>query len=87
MALDVSFLLVADPSVAYRGVVERIARRAHVDEKSGEPVVQVIVRLDDGIENPRPGAGVVAKIDCGRRSLGFVWLHDAWNSVRRRLLF
>jgi hypothetical protein len=85
--LPVSFLLVGEPGLTYRGYVDRIARRGHVDEKSGKPVVQVVVRLDEAIESPRPRAGVVANIYCGRRSLGFVWLHDAWNSIRRRLLF
>jgi hypothetical protein len=85
--LPVSFLLVGEPGVTYQGYVERIARRAHVDEKNGKPVVQVVARLDEAIDNPRPGAGVVSKIHCGRRSLGYVWLHDAWNSMRRRLLF
>ena len=85
--LFVSFLLVGEPGVKYGGYVDRIARRGHVDEKSGKPVVLVVVRLDEAIENPRPRAGVIAKIHCGRRSLGFVWLNDAWNSVRRRLLF
>jgi biotin carboxyl carrier protein len=87
IAVPVSFLLVAEPGVTYRGFVERIARRGHVDEKTGKPVVRVVARLDEPIEHPRPGAGVVAKIHCGRRSLGFVWLHDAWNSIRRRVLF
>ena len=86
-ALPVSFLLVGEPGVTYQGYVERIERRAHVDEKSGKPVVEVVAQLDEAIDNARPGAAVVGKIYCGRRSLGFVWLHDAWNSVRRRLLF
>jgi hypothetical protein len=85
--LRVSFLLVGELGVTYHGHIDRIARRGHVDEKSGKPVVRVVVWLDEPIKNPRPGAGVVARIHCGRRSLGFVWLHDAWNSVRRRLLF
>jgi hypothetical protein len=87
LSMPVSFLLVAEPGVEYSGFIERIARRGHVDEKSGKAVVQVVVRLDDPIENPRPGASVVGKIHCGRHSLGFVWLHDAWNNIRRRLLF
>jgi hypothetical protein len=33
----------------------------------------------------RPGATVVARIHCGRRSLGFVWLHEFWEAIRLRL--
>jgi multidrug efflux pump subunit AcrA (membrane-fusion protein) len=87
-ALPVSILLPADTSVTYEGEVERIALRSQTNEADEEPVVLVTVRSADGaIEAPRPGASVVGKIDCGRRSLGFVWLHDAWNSIRRRVLF
>ena len=31
--------------------------------------------------------GVIAKIDCGRRPLGYVWLHDLIEAVRTRILF
>ncbi|MEX2142801.1 MAG: HlyD family efflux transporter periplasmic adaptor subunit [Pirellulales bacterium] len=86
-ALRVSFLLIAESGVTYEGEVERIALRSRMDEHRAEPVVLVTVRFNEPIENPRPGAGVVGKIQCGRRSLGFVWLHDAWNSFRRRVLF
>jgi len=29
----------------------------------------------------------VAKIACGRRSLGYVWLHELWDTVRGWLVF
>ena len=28
----------------------------------------------------RPGVSARAQIDCGRRSLGYVWLHDIWDA-------
>ncbi len=86
-ALPVSFLLLADPKVLYPGQVERIAMRSCVDEQRGETFVRVTVRIDEPVDNPRPGAAVAGKVQCGRRSLGFVWLHDAWNSIQRRVLF
>jgi hypothetical protein len=30
---------------------------------------------------------VRARIACGRRSLGYVWLHDLWDAVRRLATF
>jgi hypothetical protein len=33
----------------------------------------------------RPGATVVARVHCGRRSLAYVWLHEFWEAVRLRL--
>ena len=85
--LPVSFLLLANPEVLCRGQVERIALRSCVDEPRGDAFVRVTVRLDEPLASPRPGAGVAGKIRCGERSLGFVWLHDAWNSIQRRVLF
>ena len=35
----------------------------------------------------RPGADVMAKIYCGRRSLGYVWFHDVINFIHSRVLF
>ena len=29
----------------------------------------------------RPGLSARAQIDCGRRSLGYVWFHDIWNAA------
>jgi len=87
-ALRVSFLLAGDPGTTYEGEVEKVSLRSQASNDEGEPFVLVTVRYDEQqIDGPRPGAGVVGKIDCGRRSLGFVWLHDAWNSIRRRVLF
>jgi multidrug efflux pump subunit AcrA (membrane-fusion protein) len=87
MPLPVSFLLVTEPGVIYQGEVQQIALRSQVDEFRGEAVVRVTVRFDQPVDDPRPAAGVVGRIHCGRRSLGYVWLHDAWNSIQRRVLF
>jgi multidrug efflux pump subunit AcrA (membrane-fusion protein) len=86
MSLPVSFLRVTEPGAVYEGQVERIALRSQVDE-NGETVVRVTVRFDELLDNPQPGGGVIGRIHCGRRSLGFVLLHDAWNNIQRRVLF
>ena len=33
------------------------------------------------------GAEVSAKIDCGRRSLGYVWFHDVLEFIQTKILF
>jgi hypothetical protein len=35
----------------------------------------------------RAGARVTARIHCGSRSIGYVWLHDFIDFVRTSLLF
>jgi hypothetical protein len=29
----------------------------------------------------RPGVSARAQIECGRRSIGYVWLHDIWDAA------
>jgi hypothetical protein len=48
----------------------------------------VTVGVDhERIAERAPGAGVVARIHCGRRSVGYVWLHDLIEAVRSRIAF
>lgn len=35
----------------------------------------------------RPGMAAAVQIDCGRRSIGYVWLHDVWATAYRWLTF
>jgi len=85
--LDVSFVLATDPAVKLQGKIERVGMRTEVDE-SGEVFVLVTVGIDrEQIPEPVPGATVVAKIDCGRRPIGYVWLHDLIEAVQYWILF
>ncbi len=84
--LAVSLILGTDPGVSYQGRVLDVARTATLDQE-GRPVVMVRVRVDEPIDERYPGATVHARIACGRRSLGYVWLHDLIDVVRTRLLF
>lgn len=39
------------------------------------------------LPDPRPGATVTAKIYCGRRPLGYVYLHDLIAFIQSRIIF
>lgn len=85
--LAVSFLLATEPSVTYRGRIEEVA---HVTDTSdgGAPTALLTVELEGTPPpDPRSGAGVVARIHCGRRPVGYVWLHELIDAVRSRVLF
>jgi multidrug efflux pump subunit AcrA (membrane-fusion protein) len=78
------------------GHVETIGLSANVDSKDGaaaRPTVEVVVAFDkseltDAARRElRPGVSARAEIDCGRRSLGYVWLHDLWDTTRTWLRF
>ncbi len=82
--MPVSFVLATDPSTRYHGTIEEVHRRAEVREEEGSTVL-VRVAIDPA-EKERlrkylmPGAGVSAKIDCGRCSVGYDLFHEivAW---------
>tara|TARA_R110002124_G_scaffold68346_2_gene185063 strand:- start:67 stop:2115 length:2049 start_codon:yes stop_codon:yes gene_type:complete len=85
--LSVSFLLLTDPDQTYQGTIEKIAAIAEPDA-DGKPVVQITVKLDhETIKGLRPGASVLPQIDCGTRSLGYVWLRRLFEAVQRELFF
>ncbi|WP_417379620.1 efflux RND transporter periplasmic adaptor subunit [Gimesia sp.] len=85
--LSVSFLLLTDPDQTYQGTIEKIAATAEPDA-DGKPVVQITVKLDhETIKGLRPGASVLPQIDCGTRSLGYVWLRRLFETVQRELFF
>jgi multidrug efflux pump subunit AcrA (membrane-fusion protein) len=85
--LPVSFLLASDAAATYQGRIREVAMAAEVDEEHGS-AVRVLAATDPG-QTPdlRPGASVVAKIHCGRRSLGYVWFHELIEFVQSRVLF
>jgi hypothetical protein len=79
--LESRFLLASDPGHEYRGRVTSIAPTTELDAEQ-QPTVRVTVAFDkQDVPALRPGATAVAKIHCGRRSLGYVWLHDLFEYV------
>ncbi|MFO1004481.1 MAG: HlyD family efflux transporter periplasmic adaptor subunit [Planctomycetaceae bacterium] len=85
--LDVEFLLAADPGKVCHGTIKSRSTTALLDDDARSRV-RVIVAFDrNQIDQPRPGATALPRIHCGKRSLGYVWLHDLIDAIRTRLLF
>ncbi len=87
--LPATFVLATEPGVNHGGRVARVALATETDKSTGS-TVQVTVDFDRSSIPPeqlRPGATVVAKIHCGRRSLGYVWLHELWETIQSKVLF
>jgi multidrug efflux pump subunit AcrA (membrane-fusion protein) len=85
--LPVSFLLESDPSTIFEGAVREMSLAAEPDTRFGSILpVTVDVRSPDSA-SWRPGATVIAKIHCGRRSLGYVWLRDLWEFLQAHVWF
>lgn len=80
--LDVTYVLATDPGTRHAGKVQQMHLYAEVRGDEGN-TVRVKVAIDKNELRPehlRQGAAVTAKIDCGKRPIGYVWLHDliAW---------
>jgi len=85
--LPVTFIMAMEPGVTYEGVLEKIHERAQVHGEAGNTVL-IRVSIDKNkLPQLRRGATVIAKVHCGRRSLGYVWFHDLFEFVQSRILF
>lgn len=85
--LVVSFALATHPDRVLRAELDRLGQRTEVSEHDGAVVLATASLDADEIPQRVPGATVVARIHCGTRSLGYVWLHDLIDAVRTWILF
>lgn len=85
--LGVSFILATDPGSTFRGILRETDDVTSVDDAQTLGL-RVVVDIDeDEISRLRAGAKVMAQIECGRRSIGYVWLHELFEFVQSRILF
>ncbi len=89
--LGVEYQLATNPGRRYEGRVREVHLAAEVEGEEGNVVLIKVGVPDETVEQLRPylrpGAEVTAKVDCGRRSLGFVVFHDLIAFVQSRILF
>lgn len=86
--LRVTYILATDPGTEREGEILEIHEAAEVRGDDGNTVlIRVKIKQDEIPPYSRPGSGVVAKIHCGKRPIGYVWFHDAIAFVQSRVLF
>ncbi|MEE9603646.1 MAG: biotin/lipoyl-binding protein, partial [Thermoguttaceae bacterium] len=93
--LPVTFILRTEPGKEYTWLVEEMHLASEVHGEEGTSVLIKVRRNpdDDNDKNEidkkkfRAGAEVSAKVYCGRRSIGYVWLHDPIEFIQSRILF
>lgn len=83
---SVVFFFEAEPAKRFTSKIESIGNSTTMNEQLG-PVGLIVAPATAGDYTNRHGARVIADINCGRRSLGYVWLHQWIDSVRRRFVF
>jgi multidrug efflux pump subunit AcrA (membrane-fusion protein) len=85
--LSVVYFLAPEPGVERAGKVQQIALATEADDQQ-DAAVRVVVAINTGDQGKfRPGTKATAKIDCGRRALGYVWFHELYDAIQSKLLF
>ncbi len=80
--LAVTFKLASDPAHEYQGRITDVALATEMDEAQDATLRVTVDFPQHDVPALRPGATAIAKIHCGRRSLGYVWLHDLYDYLR-----
>jgi len=81
-SLEVSFALATDPVRPLQGTVRRVGMRTEVTESEGAFVLVTVDVNREEMSELIPGATVTAKVYCGRRAVGYVWLHDLIDAIQ-----
>ena len=80
-----------DESNTFTGQLESISATAVLDPNElaeAASKLRVRVTIDEhSLPAARPGMTAKVRILCGQRSLGYVWLHDAWETVYSWVVF
>ena len=87
-----TFFLATNPAKKLQGQVDEIEPQRRGPRRRGQHGAGPrVVRSDRcsarRFADPKIGAGATAKIHCGKRSIGYVWLHDLVDFVRAKILF
>lgn len=94
--LPVRFRLSSDDREQHTGHIGEVCQTANIDAGKGtspSPTVVIKVALDElelsdaGRRELRPGVSARAQIECGRRPIGYVWLHEIWDAAIEWLRF
>ena len=85
--LKVTFILASDPNRTHEGRIKSIATSTQL-QSDNKQSVKIVVEFDsDAMDIQHARSGVRAKIHCGKRSLGFVWLHPVGEFLYSQVLF
>ena len=83
--LKVEFKLAADPDRSFTGTLISLGNATSFDNEQ-QQVASAKVAIDrlDKIDVLQARSGVTAKILCGQRKLGYVWLHEPWEFLQKQ---
>lgn len=93
--LEVVFIMAGMPDTKFAGVVDMVETTAEARGEKGN-TVKLRVKFNPGElqrmrdilnGNPKVGGEVIAKVNCGKRAIGYVYLHDLLDFFQRNVLF
>jgi multidrug efflux pump subunit AcrA (membrane-fusion protein) len=84
---NVTFILGSESTTTLKGRIKEISKSAEVRSDEGNTVLIKVAIDKSQIPNLVPGAGVTAKIKCGRTSLGYAWLHEVFTFIQTKIIF
>ena len=98
--LEVTFYLATQPDKLLTGYVDYIETTAEARGDDGNSVLirvefpeeqldmlRKIIGTDEHPADPKVGTEAIAKIHCGKKPIGYVYLHDLIDFIRGKLLF
>jgi multidrug efflux pump subunit AcrA (membrane-fusion protein) len=86
--LEVSYILATDPAHKLKGKIKEVQRIAEVHGEEGNTVlIRVAIERKDVEKFLHPGAGVIARVNCGTAPIGYVYLHDLISFIQTKILF
>lgn len=83
----VDYVFQTNPGQISTGVLTHLADATDVSSDRQLSVRGLVDLPRDAAGTRQRGAGVTAKIHCGRRAIGFVWFREALEFIQRRILF
>ena len=81
--LAVRYVLATATELTYDGTLESLATRSVTSESEGTVVPAFVALAEPTPPDPRIGAEVTAKINCGKKSLGYVLFGDVIEFLRK----
>ncbi|HMO13975.1 MAG TPA: HlyD family efflux transporter periplasmic adaptor subunit, partial [Pirellulaceae bacterium] len=85
----VTFTLASYPGTTFTGKIIEIDRRLDVHSENNN-TLKLIVAFDKSLiprDLLREGTRVNAKVEVGKRSIGYVWLHELFETIQSQLMF
>lgn len=85
--LSVRFLFRMSPKTTYSATLDEVHLATDLDQDGELSTLAKVTLNPKDIPDLRPGSSVIAKINCGSRSLGYVWMRELLEFLQTRVLF